>query len=45
MKLRRFNDQRFGIVEGETIRDVSGALSVLPARRGGLQIRARRFDY
>jgi 2,4-didehydro-3-deoxy-L-rhamnonate hydrolase len=32
MKLCRFNDQRFGIVEGETIRDVSGALSVLPAR-------------
>jgi hypothetical protein len=32
MKLCRFNDQRLGIVEGETIRDVSEALLVLPAR-------------
>ena len=32
MKLCRFNDQRLGIVEGETIRDVSEALLVLPPR-------------
>lgn len=32
MKLCRFNNQRLGIVEGDTIRDVSEALSVLPAR-------------
>src|ERR1700719_1672818 len=32
MKLCRFNDQRLGIVDGETIRDVSEALLVLPAR-------------
>ncbi|HSE79473.1 MAG TPA: fumarylacetoacetate hydrolase family protein [Alphaproteobacteria bacterium] len=30
MRLCRFNDDRLGLVEGETIRDVSDALSVLP---------------
>lgn len=31
MKLCRFNDGHLGIVEGETVRDVTSALSVLPA--------------
>ena len=30
MRLCRFNDDRLGVVEGETIRDVSEALAVLP---------------
>jgi len=33
MKLCRFNDNRLGIVEGNTVRDVSEALSVLPQSR------------
>lgn len=31
MKLCRFDDNRLGVVEGDTIRDVSAALDVLPA--------------
>ena len=30
MRLCRFNDQRLGIVEGATVRDVTAALEVLP---------------
>jgi 2-keto-4-pentenoate hydratase/2-oxohepta-3-ene-1,7-dioic acid hydratase in catechol pathway len=33
MKLCRFNDHRFGIVEGGIIRDVTEALSVIPGQR------------
>jgi 2,4-diketo-3-deoxy-L-fuconate hydrolase len=33
MKFCRFDDDRFGIVEGDIVRDVTEALSVLPARR------------
>jgi 2-keto-4-pentenoate hydratase/2-oxohepta-3-ene-1,7-dioic acid hydratase in catechol pathway len=32
MKLCRFNNQRLGIVDGDKVRDVTEALSVLPAR-------------
>ena len=30
MRLCRFNDNRLGIVEGSTVRDVTAALDVLP---------------
>jgi 2,4-diketo-3-deoxy-L-fuconate hydrolase len=33
MKLCRFNKDRFGIVEGETLKDVTAALDVLPQVR------------
>lgn len=33
MKICRFNDDRLGLVEGETVLDVSAALDVLPASR------------
>jgi 2-keto-4-pentenoate hydratase/2-oxohepta-3-ene-1,7-dioic acid hydratase in catechol pathway len=33
MKLCRFNDNRLGIVEGETVKDVTAALEVLPQVR------------
>ena len=33
MKLCRFGKNRLGVVEGETVRDVTGALDVLPAPR------------
>lgn len=33
MKLCRFNDNRLGIVEGETVKDVTAALDVLPQVR------------
>jgi 2-keto-4-pentenoate hydratase/2-oxohepta-3-ene-1,7-dioic acid hydratase in catechol pathway len=33
MKLCRFNNDRLGVVEGETIKDVSAALDVLPSLR------------
>jgi 2-keto-4-pentenoate hydratase/2-oxohepta-3-ene-1,7-dioic acid hydratase in catechol pathway len=33
MRLCRFNEDRFGVVEGETVRDVTAALEVLPAYR------------
>lgn len=40
MKFCRFNDDRLGIVEGKVVRDVTEALSVLPAYRYPLP----RFD-
>jgi 2-keto-4-pentenoate hydratase/2-oxohepta-3-ene-1,7-dioic acid hydratase in catechol pathway len=33
MRLCRFNDERLGLVEGDTIKDVSAALDVLPSSR------------
>jgi hypothetical protein len=33
MKICRFNDNRLGVVEGDTVRDVTEALGVLPASR------------
>ena len=33
MRLCRFGDNRLGVVEGETVRDVTAALDVLPAAR------------
>ena len=33
MRLCRFNDDRLGLVDGDVIRDVSGALDVLPSAR------------
>jgi len=33
MRLCRFNEQRLGLVEGETVRDVTAALDALPAVR------------
>ena len=33
MKICRFNDNRLGLVEGDTVRDVSAALDVLPVYR------------
>ncbi len=33
MKLCRFDDDRFGLIEGEQVADVTAALEILPARR------------
>jgi hypothetical protein len=33
MRLCRFNEDRLGLVEGETLRDVTAALDVLPTFR------------
>jgi hypothetical protein len=33
MRLCRFDEGRLGVVEGQTIRDVTAALDVLPAQR------------
>jgi 2,4-didehydro-3-deoxy-L-rhamnonate hydrolase len=40
MRLCRFDDDRLGLVDGETVRDVTGALELLPAYRVPLP----RFD-
>ena len=33
MRICRFNDNRFGLVEGEQVLDVTAALDVIPAQR------------